>query len=180
MARPRKKVTESEALENIDTIEELQAETEEVVEEQLFESVEDLEELDDSELDSLYIQEELVAGELYYEVFDTGMTLGVVKDDSEELMKFINGNREELDSWVNELKTEILDQEQLLSINYPGNELRYRSILQYQNQNGLAPEGPKFKSMMDYYKSQHETSSGEEIAFAVFGNLRFSFVPIRL
>ena len=180
MARPRKKPIESESLENIDTIEELQAETNDVPQELLPEQSEDLEEIDDSELDSFEIQEELIAGELYYEVFDTGMTLGVVRDGSEELMKFINGNKEELESWVNELKAEITDQAQLLAINYPGAEFRYVSVLQYQNQIGFAPEGPKYKSMMDYYKSQYETSSEEEIAFAVFGNLRFSFVPIRL
>jgi hypothetical protein len=178
MARPRKKPLESEVLENIDTVEELQSETALAEEEQL--SYDEIEELSDEELDALNLEEEMIAGELYYEVFDTGMTLGVAKDGSEELMKFINGNKEELDSWVAELKTEITDQAQLLAINYPGAEHRYVSVLQYQNQNGFAPEGPKFKSMMDYYKAQHETSSEEEIAFAVFGNLRFSFVPIRL
>jgi len=178
MARPRKKPLESEVLENIDSVEELQLETVEFEVEQLLES--DIEELSDEELDALNIEDELVAGELYYEVFDTEMTLGIVKDGSEELMKFIQGNKEELYSWVNELKAEITDQAQLLAINYPGAELRYLSVLQYQNQNGFAPEGPKFKSMMDFYKAQHETSSEEEIAFAVFGNLRFSFVPIRL
>lgn len=180
MARPRKKPIESEALENIDSIEELQTETLEIADSQSSEILEDLEEIDDVDIDSLDFEEELIAGELYYEVFDTGMTLGVAKDGSEELMKFINGNKEELDSWVNELKSEITDQAQLLAINYPGAEQRYVSVLQYQNQNGFAPEGPKYKSMMDYYKAQHETSSEEEIAFAVFGNLRFSFVPIRL
>jgi hypothetical protein len=178
MARPRKKLLESEVLENIDTVEELQSETALAEEEQL--SDVEIEELSDEELDALNIEEEMIAGELYYEVFDTGMTLGVAKDGSEELMKFIQGNKEELDNWVIELKAEITDQAQLLAINYPGAEHRYLSVLQYQNQNGFAPEGPKFKSMMDYYKSQHETSSEEEIAFAVFGNLRFSFVPIRL
>jgi hypothetical protein len=178
MARPRKKTIESEALENIDSVEELQSETSEIESDQLADTF--VEELTDEELDSLNIDEELIAGELYYEVFDTGMTLGIVKDGSDELMKFIQGNKDELDSWVNELKADIQDQAQLLAINYPGAEHRYVSVLQYQNQNGFAPEGPKYKSMMDYYKAQHETSSEEEIAFAVFGNLRFSFVPIRL
>lgn len=179
MARPRKKPLESEAL-DINYVEELKVETEVVEEEEMLDNIELLEEFDESELDSFEFQDELIAGELYYEVFDTGMTLGIAKDGSDELLKFINGNKEELDSWVNELKSEIFDQAQLLAINYPGAETRYISVLQYQNQNGLAPEGPKFKSMMDYYKDQHPTSSEEEIAFAVFGNLRFSFVPIRL
>lgn len=176
MARPRKKPIESEPLETVEVVEELQ----EASAEELSPEWEDLEELDDAEIDFVDTEDYFIPGELYYEVFDTGMTLGVVKDGSEELMKFINGNKEELESWVNELKTEITDQYTLLAINYPGSEFRYVSVLQYQNQNGLAPEGPKFKSMMDFYKDQSPTSSDEEIAFGVFGNLRFSFVPIRL
>jgi hypothetical protein len=180
MARPRKKPIESEVIENIDTIEELITETAEIEEVKSVEFSDDIELIDDEELDNLSPEDDYVPGELYYEVFDTGMTLGYCKDGSEELMKFINGNKEELQNWVNELKTEITDHLQLLSINYPGAETRYVSVLQYQNQNGFAPEGPKFKSMMDYYIDQHPTSSEEEIAFAVFGNLRFSFVPVRL
>jgi hypothetical protein len=176
MARPRKQPLE--VLENIDSVEELQLETKEAEDYQSFNI--EIEEFSDEELDALYIEDGFTSGELYYEVFDTEMTLGIVKDNSEELMKFIQGNKEELDSWVSELKTEITDPSQLLAINYPGAEHRYVSVLQYQNQNGFAPEGPKYKSMMDFYKDQHETSSEEEIAFAVFGNLRFSFVPIRL
>jgi hypothetical protein len=176
MARPRKQPLE--VLENIDSVEELQLETKEAEDNQSCNI--EIEEFSDEELDALYIEDGFTSGELYYEVFDTEMTLGIVKDNSEELMKFIQGNKEELDSWVSELKTEITDPSQLLAINYPGAEHRYVSVLQYQNQNGFAPEGPKYKSMMDFYKDQHETSSEEEIAFAVFGNLRFSFVPIRL
>jgi len=176
MARPKKQPLE--LLENIDSVEELQLETKEAEDYQS--SSTEIEEFSDEELDALYIEDGFTPGELYYEVFDTEMTLGIVKDNSEELMKFIQGNKEELDSWVSELKTEITDSLQLLAINYPGAEHRYVSVLQYQNQNGFAPEGPKYKSMMDFYKDQHETSSEEEIAFAVFGNLRFSFVPIRL
>jgi len=176
MARPRKQPLE--VLENIDSVEELQLETKEAEDNQSCNI--EIEEFSDEELDALYIEDGFTSGELYYEVFDTEMTLGIVKDNSEELMKFIQGNKEELDSWVSELKTEITDPSQLLAINYPGAEHRYVSVLQYQNQNGFAPEGPKYKSMMDFYKDQHETSSEAEIAFAVFGNLRFSFVPIRL
>jgi hypothetical protein len=176
MARPRKQPLE--VLENIDSVEELQLETKEAEDNQSCNI--EIEEFSDEELDALYIEDGFTSGELYYEVFDTEMTLGIVKDNSEELMKFIQGNKEELDNWVSELKTEITDPFQLLAINYPGAEHRYVSVLQYQNQNGFAPEGPKYKSMMDFYKDQHETSSEEEIAFAVFGNLRFSFVPIRL
>ena len=178
MARPRKQSFEVEVLDNIDSVEELQLETKESEDNQSCNI--EIEEFSDEELDLLNIEDGFTSGELYYEVFDTEMTLGIVKDNSEELMKFIQGNKEELDNWVSELKTEITDSSQLLAINYPGAEHRYVSVLQYQNQNGFAPEGPKYKSMMDFYKDQHETSSEEEIAFAVFGNLRFSFVPIRL
>jgi hypothetical protein len=178
MARPRKQSFEVEVLDNIDSVEELQLETKESEDNQSCNI--EIEEFSDEELDLLNIEDGFTSGELYYEVFDTEMTLGIVKDNSEELLKFIQGNKEELDSWVSELKTEITDPSQLLAINYPGAEHRYVSVLQYQNQNGFAPEGPKYKSMMDFYKDQHETSSEEEIAFAVFGNLRFSFVPIRL
>lgn len=180
MARPRKKPIESEIIENIDTVEELIAETIEAEDNIESDATEELDVVDDTELDNLEPEEGYVPGELYYEVFDTGMTLGYCKDGSEELMKFINGNKEELESWVAELKAEITDQSELLAINYPGAETRYVSVLQYQNQNGFAPEGPKFTCMMDYYLDQHPTSSEEEIAFAVFGNLRFSFVPVRL
>jgi hypothetical protein len=178
MARPRKQSFEVEVLDNIDSVEELQLETKESEDNQSCNI--EIEEFSDEELDALNIEDGFTSGELYYEVFDTEMTLGIVKDNSEELMKFIQGNKEELDNWVSELKTEITDSSQLLALNYPGAEHRYVSVLQYQNQNGFAPEGPKYKSMMDFYKDQHETSSEEEIAFAVFGNLRFSFVPIRL
>lgn len=122
----------------------------------------------------------LIPGKLYYEVFDGDTSLGYVMDESEELLKFLDGNREELVSWVNQLRAPITDEKELLSLNYPDIADKYSSVIQYQNQNGYAPVGPKFKSMMDFYADKHPTSSEEEIAFAVFGDLRFKFVPVRL
>lgn len=122
----------------------------------------------------------LIPGKLYYEVFDGDTSLGYVMDESDELLRFLDGNKEELNNWVEQLRTHITDDKELLALNFPDVVEKYSSVIQYQNQNGYAPIGPKFKSMMDFYRDKYPTSSEEEIAFAVFGDLRFKFVPVRL
>lgn len=189
MARPRKTPLVVDALENeksVEIVDELIPEKDDVtpeisedfntitIEDEIF-NFDDFAEPDyDEDLINL------IPGQLYYEIFDGDTSLGYVMDESEELLKFLDGNREELSNWVDQLKTPITDEKELLTLNYPDIADKYTSVLQYQNQNGYAPVGPKFKCMMDYYKDKHTTSSEEEIAFAVFGDLRFKFVPVRL
>ena len=91
-----------------------------------------------------------------------------------------NFNKTQLEDWVNELNEEITDLDKLFSLNYPGVTNLYSSILQYQNQNGLAPIGPKVKSLMEFHKDTTGILLDEEVAIAVYGNLRYSFVPIKL
>lgn len=187
MARPRKTplVVESvEAEKPVEIVEEPTAqETEvEVVEEENTITIEDdifnFDDFSEPDFDEDLIN--LIPGKLYYEVFDGDTSLGYVMDESDELLKFLDGNKEELSGWVQNLKDPITDEKELLTLNYPDIADKYKSVLQYQNQNGYAPIGPKYKSMMDYYKDKYVTSSEEEIAFAVFGDLRFKFVPVRL
>jgi hypothetical protein len=181
MPRPRKTplVTETETpIEEVVEVVETPATIEDshtiTVEDEIF----NFDDLSEPDYDEDLIN--LVPGKLYYEVFDGDTSLGYVMDESDELLKFLDGNKEELNSWVEQLSTPITDDRELLELNHPDIADKYKSVLQYQNQNGYAPVGPKFKSMMDYYKDKHSTSSDEEIAFAVFGDLRFKFVPVRL
>lgn len=181
MPRPRKTplVIETEkpleeVVEIVDISEPMESDNTITIEDELF----NFDELSEPDFDEDLIN--LVPGKLYYEVFDGDTSLGYVMDESDELLKFLDGNKEELQSWVEQLRAPITDDRELLELNYPDIADKYKSVLQYQNQNGYAPIGPKFKSMMDYYKDKHSTSSEEEIAFAVFGDLRFKFVPVRL
>jgi len=117
---------------------------------------------------------------LYYEVFDQSEYLVAALDGSDELLSYIDSNKTQLEDWVNELNEEITDLDKLFSLNYPGVTNLYSSILQYQNQNGLAPIGPKVKSLMEFHKDTTGILLDEEVAIAVYGNLRYSFVPIKL
>lgn len=182
MARPRKtppvvEVVKDDKLD--ETVEEISFDLNEetntiIIQDEIF----DFEDFAEPDYDEDLIN--LIPGQLYYEIFDGDTSLGYVLDESEDLLKFLDGNKEELNSWVEQLSVPIVDEKELLILNYPDISDKYSSVLQYQNQNGYAPIGPKFKCMMDYYKDKHPTSSEEEIAFAVFGDLRFKFVPVRL
>ena len=117
---------------------------------------------------------------LYYEVYEEGEYLVTALDGSDELLSYINFNKSQLEYRVNELNEEITDFDKLFSLNYPNVPNLYSSFLQYQNQNGLAPIGPKVKSLMEYHKDATGILLDEEVAIAVYGNLRYSFVPIKL
>jgi hypothetical protein len=115
-----------------------------------------------------------------YKVFLKGEYICAVKDESEELMFFLEQNKIQLDSWVDELRAPITDQQLLFSINYPDVKQPYNSIAQYQAQNGFAPTPPKITNLLDYHKQQKNLSFDEEVAVVVMGDLDYSFVPVKV
>lgn len=115
-----------------------------------------------------------------YKVFLKGEYICAVKDESEELMFFLEQNKIQLDSWIDELRAPITDQQLLFSINYPDVKQPYNSIAQYQAQNGFAPTPPKITNLLDYHKQQKNLNFDEEVAVVVMGDLDYSFVPVKV
>jgi hypothetical protein len=115
-----------------------------------------------------------------YKVFLNGEYICAVKDESEELVFFLEQNKAQLDLWVEELRAPITDQKLLFTINYPDVKQPYNSISHYQAQNGFAPTPPKITNLLDYHKQQKNLSFDEEVAVAVMGDLDYSFVPAKV
>jgi hypothetical protein len=168
MPRPRKVVVEEVNEEKVaELVEDVVVEqfTEEPVEEVVEETV--IDNITPSEL-------------MAYKVFLKGEYICAVKDESEELMFFLEQNKAQLSSWVDELRAPITDQKLLFSINYPDVKQPYNSIAQYQAQNGFAPNPPKITNLLDYHKQQKNLNFDEEVAVAVMGDLDYSFVPVKV
>jgi hypothetical protein len=115
-----------------------------------------------------------------YKVFLKGEYICAVKDESEELMFFLEQNKIQLASWIDDLRAPITDQQLLFSINYPDVKQPYNSIAQYQAQNGFAPTPPKITNLLDYHKQQKNLNFDEEVAVTVMGDLDYSFVPVKV
>lgn len=171
MPRPKKVVEELNESEVVDLVEDV------VVEQ----SVEELTEEPAQEVVEKPVVEDATPVELMaYKVFLKGEYICAVKDESEELVFFLEQNKAQLSSWVEELSAPITDQKLLFSINYPDVKQPYNSIAQYQAQNGFAPNPPKITNLLDYHKQLKNLNFDEEVAVAVMGDLDYSFVPVKV
>lgn len=117
---------------------------------------------------------------VYYGVYDRGDLIFVTDSESEKIDAFLADNKSELEAWIVDLSTEVTNEQDIIFMNCPPNTQNYSSYSQYLAQHGLAPAPPKYKSWLDYYRNAYNGMSDEEIAIKVFGNLRYSFSPVKL
>lgn len=145
------------------------------------EVVEVVEELVEQNVEEPVVEQDIESVELMaYKVFLKGEYICAVKDESEELMFFLDQNKSQLNAWIEELKAPITDQKLLFTINYPDVKQPYNSISQYQAQNGFAPTPPRITNLLDYHRQQKNLNFDEEVAVAVMGDLDYSFVPVKV
>jgi len=116
---------------------------------------------------------------LSFEVFDTGVYIETVSNNSEQLFYYLDQNRKQLDKWIDELNQVPSDPNDLIFINFGPQQRIYKAYDQYFTQNGYAPRPPKINSWMEYYKKIHNPITDEEIAVELKGKLRYSFNPTK-
>lgn len=122
---------------------------------------------------------EVVDEGLSFEVFDSGVYVETVSNNSEKLLNYLDANRKQLDEWIEELSQVPSDPNDLIFINFGAQQRIYRTYDQYFTQNGYAPRPPVINSWMEYYKKIHNPITDEEIAVELKGKLRYSFNPIK-
>jgi hypothetical protein len=120
------------------------------------------------------VQEVPVVASNKYDVFENLVFLKTVTDP-EEMSVYLEANKVQLLDFIEELKKDTDNEEDLALFNTPNDNRSYKSLAQYSLQNGLAPVEPKIKSWMVYYKRKYPFMSEEEIAIKAIGNLRYSF-----
>ena len=109
-----------------------------------------------------------------YDVFENNVFLKTV-DTTEDLDFYLEANKNQLLDFIEELKKDTDNEEDLALFNTPDDNRTYKSLAQYFLQNGLAPVEPKIKSWMLFYTKKYPFMSEEEIAIKAIGNLRYSF-----
>lgn len=133
------------------------------------------EEISENSFDDESTKEDLLS----FEVYEDGVLVDTVANDSEQLHNYLELNRKQLDEWIVELSQVPSDPNDLIFINFGNQQRIYRSYEQYFTQNGYAPREPQIKSWMEYYKKIHNPITEEEIAVELKGRLRYSFNPVK-
>lgn len=111
-----------------------------------------------------------------YNVYENETLVAVVNDNSPELLSYLEVNHNQLMEWIEKLRLDTTDEEDLALFNIPFTDNRvYKSLKQYYLQNGLAPKPPRITSWMHYYLLKHPMMTEEEIVIEVFGPLKYSF-----
>lgn len=117
-----------------------------------------------------------VAPKTIYKVFNLGIFVVDVEENSDIINRFLDNNRVQLYDNIAKLKTITTNPEDLVLFNVPATDNRkYNSLSQFYQQNGLAPQPPKITDWMTYYKVKYPLATEEEIAIQVFGPLDYSF-----
>jgi hypothetical protein len=109
-----------------------------------------------------------------YDVFENNVFVKTV-ENTEELDFYLEINKVQLLDFIEELKKDTFNEEDLALFNTPDDNRTYKNLAQYFLQNGLAPVEPKIKSWMVFYTKKYPFMSEEEIAIKAIGNLRYSF-----
>jgi len=126
------------------------------------------------ELEVLTVEEE--AKKTIYKVYNLGIFVVDVEENSDIINGFLDSNRVQLYDNIAKLKTITTNPEDLVLFNVPATDNRkYNSLSQFYQQNGLAPQPPKITDWMTYYKVKYPLATEEEIAIQVFGPLDYSF-----
>lgn len=111
-----------------------------------------------------------------YRVYEKGVFLSEVNDDTVELQDYLFRNKLQLENYVATLSQQTTSEEDLVLFNVnPFDNRTYKTLAQYYIQNGLAPKPPVISDWLTYYKSKYPTATEEEIAITVFGPLDLSF-----
>jgi len=112
----------------------------------------------------------------HYKVYQSGVFLEDLADNSEKLQEFLLQNKLQLENYIATLSQPTSNEEDLVLFNVnPFDNRTYKSLLQYYVQNGLAPKPPVITDWMTYYKTKYPLATEEEVAITVFGPLDFSF-----
>lgn len=126
------------------------------------------------DLEVLTVEEE--AQKTIYKVYNLGIFVVDVEENSDVINGFLDSNRVQLYDNIAKLKTITTNPEDLVLFNIPATDNRkYNSLAQFYQQNGLAPQSPKITDWMTYYKVKYPLATEEEIAIQVFGPLDYSF-----
>ena len=126
------------------------------------------------DLEVLTVEEE--AQKTIYKVYNLGIFVVDVEENSDVINGFLDSNRVQLYDNIAKLKTITTNPEDLVLFNVPATDNRkYNSLAQFYQQNGLAPQSPKITDWMTYYKVKYPFATEEEIAIQVFGPLDYSF-----
>lgn len=173
MPRPKKivaAVVEEEKLLDIIELPDIQEDDEEIVDEVVAPVVE---EPQPAPVKTKAVETDPVA---QYNVYENETLIAVVNDGSPELMSYLEVNHNQLMDWIEKLRLDTDNEEDLALFNIPPTDNRvYRSLKQYYLQNGLAPKPPRITSWMHYYILKHPMMTEEEIVIEVFGPLKYSF-----
>ena len=126
------------------------------------------------DLEVLTVEEE--AKKTIYKVYNLGIFVVDVEENSDVINGFLDSNRVQLYDNIAKLKTTTTNPEDLVLFNVPPTDNRkYNSLAQFYQQNGLAPQAPRITDWMTYYKVKYPLATEEEIAIQVFGPLDYSF-----
>ena len=111
-----------------------------------------------------------------YKVYQNGVLVDEVPDNSSKLEEYLLKNKLQLDNHIATLSQPTNNEEDLVLFNVnPFDNRTYKTLTQYYVQNGLAPKPPTVNDWMTYYKSKYPLATEEEIAITVFGPLDYSF-----
>ena len=130
------------------------------------------------DLEVLAVEEtvEEEAKKTIYKVYNLGIFVVDVEENSDVINGFLDSNRVQLYDNIAKLKTTTTNPEDLVLFNVPPTDNRkYNSLAQFYQQNGLAPQAPRITDWMTYYKVKYPLATEEEIAIQVFGPLDYSF-----
>jgi hypothetical protein len=114
-----------------------------------------------------------------FRVFDNGVFLEELDEDSNKIDWYLEENKKQLSAWVQELYQEPTDANEIIFMNNGQQTRKYVSYSQYCMQNGYAPQEPRITSWMQFYLEKYDPIAEEEIAVKLKGNLRFSFDIIK-
>jgi hypothetical protein len=114
-----------------------------------------------------------------YKIFDYGVFLEELDEESDRVDFYLEENKKQLQSWVVELSQPPADANEIIFMNHGPQLRKYISYVQFRSQNGYAPKEPEFTSWIHYYMKKYEPTSAEEIAVQLKGNLRYSFEIIQ-
>lgn len=103
----------------------------------------------------------------------------IVDDNSEELEKYLELNKQELNDRIEDLWCVPNDPNDLIFFNFGEQKMIYRTYDSYFTLNGFAPVEPKITSWMQYYLKKHYPITPEEVAILLKGSLQYSFIPIK-
>lgn len=117
---------------------------------------------------------------ILYGIYDQGQLMFVTDTESSVVDDFLSDNKAELESWIADLSKDVTSEQDIILMNCPKDRQNYSSYAQYLQQQGLAPAPPKFTNWLSYYRDQYFDLSDEEIAIKAFGNLRYSFSPVKM